>query len=653
MIRVESEDAFARLSRAIQDRKVILWAGAGLSSDAGYPTGTDLANLLLEQMGEPQDTREKLPSVAERFKTVKGREELEQLLKELFTGGRESKLHQQIAAINRFPYIITTNYDPLFEDAFGDELLVIRNESELSNTALAGDRTILYKIHGDARRPETIVITESDYGRLDESSLLWNALRTRLSEYSILFIGYSLGDTNIIEHLKTVLARLGEHANPYYLIDLKIDGILPKELADASIELIEKPAGEAIEGIYDYICDVAIPESTTVAALMMNNRLFQAEDIEFSFRANCDGSLDSVDISAKDGAEPAQLRVDLQTNLTPESELGKEYFGLLNGEHFEEVRLGKESEPAMGATINRLRLFRGDRFVAVTVRREPDEEYLADLQSISDPSLRLSDVLVKFFHSRTHFKFEIADPPFSLGLSSARVSQAGTYAAEVRLKIDSFMPNVQRAKAIFSLFDSWYQGEEIDVIPHDGRRPYSLPRFALPSEGSIRHRIRARRTLYSDLDVIERKARVKFNPTREISATDQQHIGELAALLRGEKRTLDTISATLNRINREAFREMTHRTIGALRVTGDEGEGATILGQQIPIPYVVEGRMVDLANYDEAMARFEEGAEAIPFHVERGQGELYMRYDPSRRIVRVTDRGSDFVNEGGQTDDDS
>lgn len=634
MIEVEPDDAFSRLSRAIQDRKVVLWAGAGLSTDAGYPTGTGLANLLLERLGEPQDTGEALSSVAERFVAAKKREALDTLLAEIFGGVRESKIHQRIAAINRFPYIITTNYDPLFEDAFRDDLLVIRDQSELSRTALAGDRTILYKIHGDARRPKTIVITKSDYRRLDESSLLWDALRARLAEYSILFIGYSLRDPNTLKHLQAVLARLGEHANPYYLIDLKIDGIVPKELTGASIELIQASAEEAVERIYDFVCEVALPESTTSTHIEMNRRLFEANDIKVTYSASDDGSLESVDIYAKDGTKPPELRVDLHTNLTPESELGRQYYGLVNGVHLEDVYIGKESEPVIEVSINRLRLVRRERFLAVTVSREPDEEYLADLQLIPDPSLRLTDVLVKFSRSRTHFKFEVADPRFSLGLSGSVMERAGSQSTKVMVRFDTLIPNVQRAMSIFSLLDSWYQGEEIDVIPHDGRRPFPLPRFASPSKTRTREKVKGLRRLYSDLDLIERKARVKFNPERGMSATDQQRIGEIAALLRGEERTLDTISATLHSINREAFREMTHRTIGVLRATGYEGEGATILGQQIPIPYVVEGRLVALANYDEVKARFDEGAEEIPFLVERGQGELYMRYDLSRSSVR-------------------
>jgi hypothetical protein len=640
VIDVESNEAFFRLSRAIQDRKVILWAGAGLSSDAGYPTGTDLANLMLERLGEPQGADEKLPSVAERFKTEKGREALEQLLKEIFSEGRESRIHQQIAAINRFPYIITTNYDPLFEDAFGDDLLVIRNQSELSSTATAREKTILYKIHGDARQPETIVITESDYRKLDKSSLMWEALRTRLAEYSILFVGYSLRDKNTTKHLKTVLTRLGEHANPYYLIDLKTDGILPKDLHKASIELILLSAKEAFERLYDYIRDTPILELTTTKALEINDRLFDIHGIKASCRASSDGSLDSVVITGKDEMEPADLRVNFNPNLPPDSDLGRQYYGLIAGEHFEDVEIGREYKPELEAWINGLRILPRERFLAVTVSREPDEEYLADLQMVHDPEVRLTGILVKFFRSRTHFKFEIADPRFSLGLSSARVTQSGSYPTTVILKFVTLIPNIQKAKAIFSLLDSWYQGNEIVVIPHDGRSPFKLPRFTTQSKGKTSQTVRSLRILYSDLDCIERIACVKFKLSNEISTTDQHHIGMLAALYRGEKRPIETISATLNRINRDAFREMTHRTLGHLRVTGNEGEGATILDKQISIPYVVEGRLVDLANYDEVMARFNEGGEEIPFQIERGQGELYMRYDPSRSLVRGPTRDS-------------
>lgn len=653
-MRLESNDAFARLSRAIQDRKVILWAGAGLSGDAGYPTGTDLANLLLERLGEPQDTREALSSVAERFRTTaRGREELEQLLKELFSEGRESRIHQQIAAINRFPYIITTNYDPLFEDAFGDDLLVIRNQSELSGTASAGEKTVLYKIHGDARRPETIVITESDYRRLDESSLLWDALRTRLAEYSILFIGYSLRDPNTVKHLQTVLARLGKHANPYYLIDLKTDGIVPKELADASIELIEMFAVEAIDGIYDYICDVAVSESKNSASLWTNRRLFHLNNLLPTFKATSSGLLKNVVYRIEDRSRPFSSRGALRSTLPPESELGRHFLGLMEGSHFEDVEIGEEYDPQLEIWVNRLRITGLEKFRRIKISRKPNEKYRVDLQLTDDPTLRLGNVHLNVFYSETHYKFEISDRWFTLSFFGPKVSQNGTFSMTESLRFRKLMPNVERAKVIFSLLDSWYEGAGIDVIRHDGDSSFQLPGAVTSSTEPIADILKDLRDLYDDLDEIERKARVKFNPRKAISTTDRQRIGDIAALLRGEKRPLDTITGTMSRINREAFREMTQRTIGHLRLTGDNLNGVKILNKAVIVPFVVEGRLVELVNYEEMMARFDEGANEIAFLVERGRGELYMKYDPSHDAIQNPMAIGDLGTKAGEIDEGS
>lgn len=653
MIEVESDDAFARLSRAIQDRKVILWAGAGLSSDAGYPTGTDLANLLLERLGEPQDTREALSSVAERFVTAtKGREELEQLLKELFGEGRESRIHQRIAAINRFPYTITTNYDPLFEDAFGDDLLVIRNESELRETATAGEKTILYKIHGDARRPETLVITESDYRGLDESSLLWDALRTRLAEYSILFIGYSLRDPNTLKHLQTVLARLGHHANPYYLIDLKVDGILPEELAEASIELIEMPAGAAINRIYDNICDMPILEATSPADIERNRGVCRANGVKLDYRADSEGHLKYARVSARDRSRPMNVHGKLRSTLPPDSELGRHFLGLLQGIHFEDIEIGEEYDPQLEVWANRLRLLGLGKYKKIKLSRTPNERSRVDLQLGRDSSLRLDNIWLNIYYSETHYKIELSDHWFTLSFYGPRITQSGNFSTTLQLSFHKLMPNVGRAKVVFSLFDAWFRGEDIDVIPHAGKDPFMLPQLVKDTTDPAWKTVDGLKNLYTDLDLIERKAKVKFKPRREISIRDQQHIAQFAALLRGEKHHLNAVTGTMTRINREAFPKITSKTNDGLQLSGNGWRGAKILNKRVEIPIVFEGQNLDLVNYDEVMARFEQGDEEIPFSFDRGGGELYAQYQPSRSTDRSQGlnleirSGSDRIDEG-------
>jgi hypothetical protein len=627
MSEISSEDPFSRLSRAIQDRKVILWAGAGLSSDAGYPTGKDLANLLLKRLGESQDTREKLPSVAERFVTAtKGRDELEQVLKELFSEGRESRIHQQIAAINRFPYIITTNYDPLFEDAFGDDLLVIRNQSELSGTASAGEKTILYKIHGDARRPETIVITKSDYRRLDKNSLLWDVLRTRLAEYSILFIGYSLRDPNTLKHLKTVLERLGEHANPYYLIDLKTDGIVPKELADASIELIEMPADQAIGEIFDNLCEVALISARDSATLRRNQGLFRANDLKVTYREE-DEQLRYVKVTAREKNKPMITHCTLRTKLPQDSEKGRQLFGLESGLHFEDVEIGEEYDPHLDIYANKVRLSELTKYKKVKLSRRPNKQVRVDLQIANDPTLRLGNVWLKIFHSETHFKVVFLDKWFTFGVFGPRISQAGVYTSQLILEFKFLVKDIERARAFFSILDAWHNGEIIDIIRHDGESTVQFPTPVSKTTDKVWNDVHRLKGLYTDLDDIQRHAKVRFKIGKEISVVDQRRSEETAAFIRGDKKPIENVSGHLTRINREAFSAVTKK-VGALRISGDGWRETTILKTLVKIPIVVEGQDVEMADYEDVMGRFKAGANALDFKIQKGDGELFARYQP-------------------------
>ena len=652
MIEVELDDAFSRLSRAIQDRKVILWAGAGLSSDAGYPTGTGLANLLLERLGEPLDTGEALSSVAERFVNAKERENLDLLLSEIFDGVRESRIHQRIAEINRFPYIITTNYDPLFDNAFGEDLLVIRDESELSSTASAGEKTILYKIHGDSRQPKTMVITESDYRRLDESSLLWEVLRARLAEYSILFIGYSLRDPNTVKNLQAVLTRLGEHANLYYLIDLKVDGIVPEELAEALIELIQSSAVEAIERIYDHICDVPILESRSPVDIERNRGLCRVNGVKLDYRVDSEGHLKYARVSARDRSRPVNVHGNLRSTLPSDSELGRHFLDLLQGIHFEDVEIGEEYDPQLEVWANRLRLLGLGKYKKIRLSRNPNERSRVDLQLGRDPSLRLENIWLNVYYSETHYKVDLSDRWFTLSFYGPRITQSGNFFTTIQLSFHKLMPSVGKAKVVFSLLDAWFRREEIDVIRHAGKEPFLLPQLVKESTDPAWKTVDGLKNLYSDLDLIERKAKVKFKPRREISIRDQQRIAQIAALLRGEKHHLDTVTGTMTRINREAFPKNTTRTIGGLQLSGDGWRRAKILNKVVEIPIVVEGQNLDLVNYDEVMARFDEGADEIPFSFDRGGGEIYARYEPSRSTTQPQELnleirvGSDRIYEG-------
>ena len=100
--------------------------------------------------------------------------------------------------------VITTNYDTFLEDHFiGFKTYVGQNQ--LIFSPLQGIAEI-YKIHGSVELPESIVIDETDYAQFDaKSAYLAAKLMTIFMEYPIIFIGYSISDSNILGIIKSIV----------------------------------------------------------------------------------------------------------------------------------------------------------------------------------------------------------------------------------------------------------------------------------------------------------------------------------------------------------------------------------------------------------------------------------------------------------------
>lgn len=131
--------------------------------------------------------------VNKRFLEHKGNfllpEEIQQLL----------RLKQSIAGV------VTTNYDLLIEELFGDVLVKhIGQENMLLDSDMSiGD---LYKIHGCSSCPASIVLTTRDYVDFNTKNVYLAAkLLTLFVEHPIIFIGYSITDGNI----RTILENIG------------------------------------------------------------------------------------------------------------------------------------------------------------------------------------------------------------------------------------------------------------------------------------------------------------------------------------------------------------------------------------------------------------------------------------------------------------
>lgn len=92
--------------------------------------------------------------------------------------------------------IITTNFDRFLEHLFPEHVPYIGQNELLFNQSYGVGE--IYKIHGCVSEPETMVLSQSDYVTYEKRNAYLSAkLMTIFLEHPIIFLGYSLTDSNI------------------------------------------------------------------------------------------------------------------------------------------------------------------------------------------------------------------------------------------------------------------------------------------------------------------------------------------------------------------------------------------------------------------------------------------------------------------------
>jgi hypothetical protein len=257
MRRNRLEPPYGEIADLLQDGQVIPFLGAGVNfgmrpagaswnekSEGFLPNGGELSQFLARQINFPADEEndtKDLAKVASYFVEASARRRLREHLRRIFD--REfapCEVHKYLASITAPMLIVTTNYDTLVEQAFGQagrayDLVIHptdRKDVEASvlwwkhgdaePTAVPPNQlfidlkttTVIYKMHGtidrQLRKWDSYVITEEDYvdflsrmiGQTAVPAIFMRHFRTR----HFLFLGYGLRDWNFRVVLKNLRA---------------------------------------------------------------------------------------------------------------------------------------------------------------------------------------------------------------------------------------------------------------------------------------------------------------------------------------------------------------------------------------------------------------------------------------------------------------
>ena len=260
-----------QLIEAYRQEDLILFVGAGVSSNLGLPTWDELINEIALQLDYDPDvfkTYGNHLALAEFYKIKKGnigtlRSWMDREWHNPSIDIETSKIHQLIAE-GRFPIIYTTNYDRWLEiahDHYNKKYVRIRNVGDITKTK--NGITEIIKFHGDFEDDSSIVLDETSYfNRLNFESPLDIKLRSDILGKSVLFIGYSLSDINIrlLFHKLSKIWDSQQYQNcrpKSYIFSSKPNPIQEEVLAQWGIKMISSEKDgpeEALEEFLTKLC---------------------------------------------------------------------------------------------------------------------------------------------------------------------------------------------------------------------------------------------------------------------------------------------------------------------------------------------------------------------------------------------------------------
>jgi SIR2-like domain len=245
------------LADAVRRRQCILFLGAGVHAappegspfeypdDQRPPIGSGLSRELARtcELAQrfPDEDPTNLQRVALFYEIARSRHQLvDAIANAVQTGRRPSPMLRALAELD-FPLVITTNYDQHFEHALaaaGRLPRVAVYTPKLEATTDYRDPTaespIVFKIHGDISRPETIVVTDEDYiqfvlrmSNKDPYDPVPLTLKFYLTGWTTVFVGYSLLDYNLRLLFKTLRWKIDSANVPdMYSVDFHPDPLI-------------------------------------------------------------------------------------------------------------------------------------------------------------------------------------------------------------------------------------------------------------------------------------------------------------------------------------------------------------------------------------------------------------------------------------------
>ncbi|RYE27067.1 MAG: hypothetical protein EOP45_02375 [Sphingobacteriaceae bacterium] len=215
----------AKLIEAIKTKKLLVFAGAGLSRNLGLPDWDNMVINIIKATGIPkyqgyvQVLEDKLFDSLSVLDRIKGEKTTAfKYIEENFNVSRDknTKTHKKLIQLSG--KIVTTNYDNAFERA-KDNIYNTSHDSTFKISNIANKNEYVFHIHGSASiDPSKCIIFSEDYEKLysGDSAAIFK-IRELFINNTILFIGFSFADP-FVNQIFSAMDSLFEGNHTHYIL---------------------------------------------------------------------------------------------------------------------------------------------------------------------------------------------------------------------------------------------------------------------------------------------------------------------------------------------------------------------------------------------------------------------------------------------------
>ena len=199
-----------------------VFAGAGLSVASGYVDWKRLLEPLCKQMR--LDNNKDLTEIAQYYKNQYGRQGLNDIVFNEFA--KVPKNNENVTWLAKLPIkeYWTTNYDDIIEKEIQKRGKVVETIINQESFKYHDPRreVVIYKMHGDKRYPDDVVLTKEDYQKYDDKRKLFTRLLSvELVRRTFVFIGFSFNDPNLERILSIAKNTLNSKSLPQHYCFLR------------------------------------------------------------------------------------------------------------------------------------------------------------------------------------------------------------------------------------------------------------------------------------------------------------------------------------------------------------------------------------------------------------------------------------------------